>query len=73
MGGCEGCSLTQCIMADKKDCLLVPGNSRKEDKCVSNTCTNAEDCRKLFVNSRWGWGDNFECKNGTCELIEDRV
>jgi len=72
MGGCEGCSVNQCRMADEKDCLVVEGKSRKEDKCVSNTCTNTEDCRKLFVNDPWVSGDDYECNNGTCELIDDR-
>jgi len=70
MGGCEGCSVNQCRMKGTNDCVVVEGKSREEYKCVSNTCTNTEDCRKLFVNSRYGW--MIGCKNGKCDLIDDR-
>jgi len=72
MGGCEGCSYNQCwIMEDEKDCMVVSGKSREEDKCVSKACTNTEDCRNLFVNSPGWLAEKYECKNGTCESTED--
>jgi len=72
MGGCEGCSYNQCwMMEDKKDCMVVNGKSREEDKCVSKACTNTEDCRNLFVNSPGWLAEKYECKNGTCESTED--
>ena len=64
MGGCEGCSINQCHEADSKDCVVVEGKSG-EDTCVTNTCTNTNDCRKLFVNEPWR-AEKSECKNGTC-------
>ena len=64
MGGCEGCSANQCfMMEDKKKCLIV-GESG-ERKCVSNTCTNNKDCRKLLDKKE------YVCKNGTCEWKDD--
>ena len=65
MGGCEGCSINQCSSADARDCLVVEGKSG-EHNCVTNTCNNTEDCRKLFVNEP-GRAEPYECKNGTCE------
>jgi len=61
MGGCEGCSINQCQMADQEDCLVVPGRSEEEYKCVSNTCANSDDCRKLFGNDSM-----YQCLNGKC-------
>merc|ERR1719309_1628880 len=73
MGGCEGCSANQCwMMEDKKDCVVVERKSG-EHKCVSRTCTNNKDCRKLDTYL-CGWrdceeGDLFCNKEGTCEQV----
>ena len=65
MGGCEGCSYNQCNMVDTRDCVAVEGKSG-EHKCVSNTCNNSEDCRKLLP-----FYENYECKDGTCNWFID--
>jgi len=66
MGGCEGCSAHQCWMMhyDNTDCVIVKDKSG-EDKCVSNTCTNNKDCRKLRDD------EEYECKNGTCQWTDE--
>jgi len=74
MGGCEGCSINQCyMMEDEKDCVVVKGKSGEEDKCVSNTCTNNKDCRKLFTSLCYYGdcveGDLFCNKEGFCEQV----
>ena len=73
MGGCEGCSYNQCMMADTKDCVGIVGKSGGEHKCVSNNCTNDKDCRKLFTElCDYGdceEGDFFCNKEGTCEQV----
>merc|ERR1719430_565697 len=71
MGGCEGCSYNQCWM-NNKDCLVVLGKSGEEQKCVSKTCTNTKDCRKLFTKCDYGdcvEGDLVCNKEGTCEPV----
>merc|ERR1719402_1263938 len=60
------------MMEDRKDCLVVEEKSG-EHKCVSKTCTNNEDCRKLDTEL-CGWrdceeGDLFCNKEGFCEQV----
>ena len=72
MGGCEGCSINQCLVNDEKECMVIGGRSG-EYKCVSRTCTNDKDCRKLFTKlCDYGdceEGDLFCNKKGTCEQV----
>ena len=72
MGGCEGCSINQCSMADKKDCLVIEDKSG-EQKCVSRTCNDTKDCRKLFTemcdNGDCVEGDLFCNREGICDQV----
>jgi len=69
IGGCKNCTINQCLIADGKDCIAVKGKSGEEQKCVSNTCNNDKDCRKLFVNDPNV--EEVECKNGKCGWYDD--
>ena len=43
--------------------------TEEEDKCVSSSCHNNEDCMKKLARE----ADKYECKEGLCKMDFDQI
>ena len=69
VGGCHNCTIAQCIITEDKDCLIAEGTTEEENKCVSSSCNNTDDCMKKLGRK----AGKYECKDGHCEIDVNQI